>query len=63
MNHAMNVEKWVELFETVGLDKSARQKWHAEFEHRFPNEHQAFLEWLQVPLEDIQAIRKQPTTL
>ena len=63
MNHAMNVEKWVELFQTVGLDESARQKWHAEFERRFPNEHQAFLEWLQVPVADIQVIRKPVAAL
>ena len=63
MNHAMNVEKWVELFETIGLDKKTMQQWHVEFEGRFPNEHQAFLEWLQVPQEKIETIRKLPAAL
>ncbi|MFK5971352.1 MAG: hypothetical protein QM487_14715 [Candidatus Marithrix sp.] len=55
----MNVEKWVELFEAVGLNGDGQQKWHTEFEKKFPDEHQAFLEWLQIPDKDIRMIRKQ----
>ena len=59
MNHSMNVEKWVELFQSIGLDKATMQKWHGEFESRFPDEHQAFLEWLNMPAKRIQEVRKQ----
>ena len=55
----MNVEKWVELFQSIGLDKATMQKWHGEFESRFPDEHQAFLEWLNMPANDIQEVRKK----
>jgi hypothetical protein len=33
------------------------QRWHQEFESRYPDQHQAFLEWLGIPAEEIRRIR------
>ncbi|MCP4149530.1 MAG: hypothetical protein GY757_17420 [bacterium] len=54
----MNEEKWVELFKAIGLDKATMDKWHDEFEARYPEDHQRFLEWLSIPAEEIGTIRK-----
>ncbi len=54
----MNEEKWVELFKAIGLDKETMNQWHDEFEARYPEDHQRFLEWLGIPAEEIGSIRK-----
>jgi hypothetical protein len=54
----INVEQWVEVFSAIGLEKADRQKWHREFEQRYPEGHQSFLEWLGLPVERIQQIRQ-----
>jgi hypothetical protein len=51
-------ERWVELFEEIGLDQATMQRWHGAFETRYPAAHQSFLEWLAVPAEDIERIRE-----
>jgi len=53
----MNKEKWVLLFREIGLDDSTMSDWHKAFEARYPNEHQSFLEWLNIPEDDIRRIR------
>jgi len=58
MNH-MNKEKWVTLFKAIGLDEATMMKWHSEFETRYPEGHQSFLQWLQIPNEEILAIRNR----
>lgn len=50
-------ETWVALFEAAGVDAAARKRWHAEFEAREPDAHQAFLEWLRIPAPEIAQIR------
>lgn len=54
---AMNKEKWIQLFRAIGLDDGTMNQWHAEFEARYPAEHQAFLEWLKIPQDEISVIR------
>jgi hypothetical protein len=56
-NQAMNKDKWIELFQAIGLSDDQMKKWHHEFEANYPNEHQQFLKWLQIPNEDIALIR------
>ena len=56
-NEAMNKENWVLLFREIGLDDETMLKWHREFETRFPAGHQSFLEWLQIPANEIERIR------
>lgn len=53
----MNKEQWVELFQAIGLDEMAMTKWHQEFEARYPESHQAFLEWLGIQSDEIKTIR------
>ena len=51
-------QNWVELFRDIGLSEDTMHRWHHLFEARSPEAHQSFLEWLQVPGEDIERIRK-----
>ena len=57
MNDVMNKENWVKLFKETGLDEAMMVKWHQLFEARFPQGHQAFLEWLNIPQDEIEKIR------
>lgn len=57
MTSAMHREQWIDLFHAIGLDESAMQRWHAEFERRYPAQHQSFLEWLQFSPADIAQVR------
>ena len=56
-NETMNKEQWVVLFRTVGLDDKTMTRWHHEFEARYPDGHQSFLEWLGISEEEIKSIR------
>lgn len=57
-NVNMNKTQWVELFRDTGLDEVMMSKWHQLFEQRYPEQHQAFLEWLQIPNEEVSQIRQ-----
>jgi hypothetical protein len=54
---AMNKDRWVELFREIGLDDETMMRWHKAFESKYPAGHQSFLEWLQIPADDITRIR------
>lgn len=56
-NATMTKAQWVELFQAAGLNDATMDKWHQLFEKRYPAQHQAFLEWLQIPSEEVQQIR------
>ena len=56
-NKGMNKDKWVLLFREIGLDEATMTKWHKEFEARYPEGHQSFLEWLKIPADEISHIR------
>lgn len=61
----MTKEKWVSIMTAAGFSKADMHRWHAEFEKAAPNEHQEFLQYLNIPAEEIQTIRKssqQPET-
>ena len=53
----MNKENWVQLFHEIGLDEATMKRWHRLFEAKFPEGHQAFLEWLNIPQDEIEQIR------
>ncbi|MGD9265440.1 MAG: hypothetical protein PVJ71_06660 [Lysobacterales bacterium] len=53
----MNKENWVLLFKEIGLDEATMKRWHQLFEAKFPDGHQAFLEWLNIPQDEIERIR------
>ncbi len=50
-------EAWVEMFRAVGLDEGTMGRWHHEFESRWPEAHESFLAWLDVPKAEIARIR------
>jgi len=56
-NEVMNKEKWVLLFKEIGLDEATMIQWHKEFETRYPDGHQSFLEWLNIEANEIRQIR------
>ncbi|HTW81357.1 MAG TPA: MerR family transcriptional regulator [Terracidiphilus sp.] len=55
-------EKWVSIMKACGLSDEQMHRWHAEFEHSAPQEHQEFLEFLHIPAQEIKTIRKQSRT-
>jgi len=56
-DEVMNKEKWVLLFKEIGLDQASMTQWHREFEARYPDGHQSFLEWLNIEASEIRQIR------
>jgi len=56
-NEVMNKEQWVLLFREIGLDEKTMMNWHKAFETHYPDAHQAFLEWLNIPQAEIGQIR------
>ncbi len=55
----VNEDQWVDLFRSIGLDDETMHRWHVEFEGRHPEGHQGFLEWLELPAERIDEIRRR----
>ncbi len=54
----MNRKRWTRLLRAAGLSEEALSEWHADFERGEPNEHQQFLEFLNIPEADIAHIRE-----
>lgn len=48
---------WVALLAAAGLDADDMRRWHAAFERLAPEDHQAFLESVHIPPEEVAAIR------
>lgn len=55
----MTKQQWISLFEEIGLDKRQMNEWHQRFEKRFPEDHEAFLQWLNIPEGEIRQIRSE----
>jgi DNA-binding transcriptional MerR regulator len=51
-------EKWVAIMKKAGFSEDDMRRWHAEFEKEAPSDHQEFLEFLRIPKEEIDSIRK-----
>ena len=51
--------EWVELFRQTGLSEEMMETWHRLFEANYPQAHQSFLQWLQLPEPEIADIRKR----
>jgi DNA-binding transcriptional MerR regulator len=49
---------WVEMLRAAGMDEAAMARWHAEFEQRAPQAHEAFLLSLGIPREEVRQIRQ-----
>jgi hypothetical protein len=55
----INVEEWVAMFKSIGLDEAGMMAWHKLFESRHPEAHRSFLEWLGLAPHKIEEIRAQ----
>jgi DNA-binding transcriptional MerR regulator len=55
----MTKQKWVEIMHAAGLTEEQMQRWHKQFELQAPEEHQKFLEYLQIPAPEIGCIRER----
>lgn len=51
-------EKWKSIMEAAGFSEADMHRWHAEFEKSAPNEHQEFLQFLNITTEEIRSIRE-----
>jgi DNA-binding transcriptional MerR regulator len=54
----MTREKWVAIMHAAGFVEEDMRRWHKQFEHQAPEEHQQFLEYLQIPREEIGTVRE-----
>ena len=55
----LSVEQWVDMFRTIGVSDGQMHHWHSKFETRHPEDHQSFLEWLNMPAERIEEVRRK----
>ena len=53
----MTKELWTSLLETSGFTDKDMYEWHVAFERTAPDKHQLFLEYLQIPDDEIAVIR------
>ncbi len=54
----MTKKLWVLLLQQSGFSEQDMEEWHSAFEQTAPENHQLFLEHLQIPDEEIAAIRR-----
>ncbi len=52
-------DQFVAVLEEAGINDTQRKKLHNRFEHRHPESHQAFLEYLGLSADEIKAVRTQ----
>jgi len=57
-NKVMTKEKWVAIMRATGFSEADMRRWHVEFEKSAPEDHQQFLEYLQIPAQEIGSIRE-----
>lgn len=55
--HCVDKQMWVEMLAAAGMDQSAMNRWHTEFERRSPDGHQEFLLSLGIPPSEADRIR------
>lgn len=55
----MDRAAWTSLMRSAGLDEAGMIRWHVEFERRYPDGHQAFLEEIGIPAGEIAEIRRR----
>ena len=61
-NEMITKDKWVSIMRAAGLSQQDMDRWHAEFEKAAPEDHQAFLEYLHIPKDEIVKIREWSRT-
>jgi hypothetical protein len=53
----MNKELWTRILKASGISAKMMRKWHIQFEKTAPEEHLAFLKFLQISDGEIETIR------
>lgn len=53
----MTKDKFMMVLKDIGLNENQMRKFHALLEERHPEDHQAFLEWLNLPAAEVSRIR------
>ncbi|MFW5488513.1 MAG: MerR family transcriptional regulator [Desulfovibrio sp.] len=56
-NVRMGRARWTEVLVASGFSEQDMRRWHIAFERQAPDDHQAFLEFLCIPKEEIATIR------
>jgi DNA-binding transcriptional MerR regulator len=54
----MTKDKWTAIMRSTGFTDEEMRRWHFEFEHAAPEDHQQFLEYLQIGPAEIAHIRE-----
>ncbi len=59
----MTKEHWTDILRAAGFSEADMHRWHMEFERLAPESHQDFLESLNIPEDEIRAIREWSCTV
>lgn len=54
----MTKDRWVAIMRRTGFSEEDMARWHAEFEREAPDDHQQFLQFLEIPPAEIKRIRE-----
>lgn len=57
-NRMVTKERWTEIMRASGLNDADMHNWHIQFEKMEPEAHQAFLESLQIEMNEVVKIRE-----
>jgi DNA-binding transcriptional MerR regulator len=57
LSRPMTKELWTSILKASGLSQKMMHRWHIKFEKAAPDEHLAFLRFLQISDEEIESIR------
>ena len=52
-------DQFVAVLDAAGITEEQKHRLHAEFESRYPDAHQAFLEFLGLPADAVRSIRER----
>jgi thiamine monophosphate kinase len=59
MRRQIKTDDWVAMFREIGLSQAQMETWHKLFEKRHPEDHQRFLEWLNLRADEVAEIRSK----
>lgn len=59
MSSIITKDQFVAVLDEAGITEEQKQRLHAAFEKKHPQAHQAFLEWLGIPSEQVRQIRQK----
>ena len=57
-NDMITKDKWISIMKAAGFKEADMRRWHAEFEKSAPDEHQEFLQFLDIAPDEIRSIRE-----